>query len=391
MGWLIQYQLTFNTDSMKLVGFTVILLLSAFTFGQSAKKVNARLKAELTVEKQKQDSACQVFQSYNQLNSLQNRLMQKTERFISEAGNVKYYQDVITLTWHTLKRLDQNPEMNDVMTYMNLSNGSHFIRRMLNLNMRPERFDSVLRSTELKGLSIKQQNVRLEARLKEYRDLATLNDLRLRSNISMIKELESYNILVDSAILVYEDAHKALFSREEELEKLLENLRENYRLKGPAGFSDAYQSVFPDVHPIPKKEPVSGDFEFGEGTSEPPPPPAESSRVVAQEPEIFTIVEEFAEFPGGMGALKKYLTDNLKYPERAKEMAISGKVFVQFVVSTGGQISNVKLLRGLPDCKECDTEAIRLVKTMPNWKPGKNNGKTVNSYFNLPVEFKLNK
>lgn len=392
MVWLIQYQLTFNTDSMKLVGFTVILFLSVFTFGQSAKKVNARLRAELTEEKRKQDSAYQVFQSYHQLDSLQIQLRIKRERFMSEAGSTKYYQDLITLTWHKLKCLDENPEMNDVMTYMNLSNGSHFIHRILNPKMRPERFDSVLRSMDLKGLTVKQQNVRLEARVKEYRDLATLNDLRLRSNVSMIKQLESDIILVDSATLVYENAHKALLSREQDLEKLLENLRENYRLKGPAGFSDAYRSVFPSVHPVSKEEKVLIEPKFtGRELTSEPSPPVESSRVVAQEPEIFTVVEEFAEFPGGMSALKKYLTDNLKYPERAKELAISGKVFVQFVVSTGGQISNVKLLRGLPDCKECDTEAIRLVKTMPNWKPGKNNGKAVNSYFNLPVEFKLNK
>ncbi len=312
---------------------------------------------------------------------------------MSEAGSTKYYQDVITLTWHKLKCLDENPEMNDVIKYMNLSNGSHFIHRILNPKMRPERFDSVLKSMDLKGLTVKQQNVRLEARLKEYRDLATLNDLRLRSNVSMIKQLESDIILVDSATLVYENAHKALLSREQDLEKLLENLRENYRLKGPAGFPDIYQSVFPNIHPVSKEKSKdridSGDLEYTQSSVSEPPPPVESSVIAAREPEIYTVVEESAEFPGGVSALKKYLTDKLQYPERAKEEAISGKIYLQFVVSKEGTISNVMLKRGLPGCPECDAEAIRLIKAMPKWKPGKNNGKPVDSYFSLPVTFKI--
>lgn len=100
-------------------------------------------------------------------------------------------------------------------------------------------------------------------------------------------------------------------------------------------------------------------------------------------------VEEPAEYPGGMAALRKYLIDNLVYPQIAKEAGLQGKCYLKFVVSKTGDVSEVRVLRGVPDCRECDQEAVRLVKAMPKWKPGKQNGKAVDSYFNLPVSFKL--
>ncbi|WP_343637536.1 energy transducer TonB [Fluviicola sp.] len=121
----------------------------------------------------------------------------------------------------------------------------------------------------------------------------------------------------------------------------------------------------------------------------PPPPPTAVEYFVKQEPEIFNVVDEPASFPGGREAFVKYLEEKLVYPQVAKDAGISGKVYLKFVVSEQGAISNVKVMRGIPDCKECDREAIRVVTTMPKWIPGKNNGKAVNSYCNLPIVFKL--
>lgn len=104
---------------------------------------------------------------------------------------------------------------------------------------------------------------------------------------------------------------------------------------------------------------------------------------------VHLYVEESAEFPGGMGALKQYLADNIKYPQTALELGVEGKCYLQFVVSASGNISNVEVKRGVPDCPECDKEAVRVVKNMPHWKPGKNGGKAVHSVFNLPVTFKI--
>lgn len=105
---------------------------------------------------------------------------------------------------------------------------------------------------------------------------------------------------------------------------------------------------------------------------------------------IYDVVDEPADFPGGMAAARAYLGNNIKYPQTAVDMSIEGKCYLKFIVSESGNISNVKVVRGVQDCPECDAEAVRVIKSMPNWKPGKVNGKAVNSTFTLPVQFKLN-
>jgi len=106
-------------------------------------------------------------------------------------------------------------------------------------------------------------------------------------------------------------------------------------------------------------------------------------------PEIFEVVGEPAEFPGGRAAMIAFLEKNIKIPPVAEEIGVNGKVYLKFVVSETGNISNVKVQRGIADCKECDEEAKRVVEKMPNWTPGKNNGTPVNQWFTLPIVFKV--
>ncbi len=93
------------------------------------------------------------------------------------------------------------------------------------------------------------------------------------------------------------------------------------------------------------------------------------------------------EFPGGIDALYKFITDNLKYPQLALENAIEGRVYVTFVVDTDGTVKNVRVLRDIGG--GCGREAVRVVEMMPKWIPGKQRGKPVCSQFNLPVNFVL--
>ena len=104
---------------------------------------------------------------------------------------------------------------------------------------------------------------------------------------------------------------------------------------------------------------------------------------------IVAIPDEPAEFPGGHPALVKYLGSNIHYPQGPAELGIQGKCHLKFVVSKIGDISDVKVMRGVSDCPECDKEAVRVVKNMPLWRPGRVKGKPVDSYFNLPVKFAL--
>jgi periplasmic protein TonB len=104
--------------------------------------------------------------------------------------------------------------------------------------------------------------------------------------------------------------------------------------------------------------------------------------------EIFVIVEEMPMFPGGESARIEYLSRNLRYPKLAMEIGIEGSVFLRFVVMEDGSIADVVLVRGIGG--GCDEEAIRAVKSMPRWIPGKQRGVPVKVYFNMPVRFILN-
>ncbi len=115
---------------------------------------------------------------------------------------------------------------------------------------------------------------------------------------------------------------------------------------------------------------------------------------ITEEPEaeeveevIFTVVEESATYPGGMEKMYEYIGSNLKYPQQARETGTQGRVYVTFVVEKDGSLTDVKVLRDIGS--GCGEEAVRVVKSMPKWKPAKQRGKTVRMQFNLPISFTL--
>ena len=147
----------------------------------------------------------------------------------------------------------------------------------------------------------------------------------------------------------------------------------------------------------------------------PPPPPPEVIEIVEDEVEIeneieiedtesdedevieieeeddeefFMVVENMPEFPGGDLGLMKYIQKNVRYPAIAKEYNITGKVYVSFIVDTSGSVTNVKIVRGVD--KNLDAEAVRVVKSLPKYKPGKQRGKAVRVMFTIPINFTLN-
>jgi len=147
----------------------------------------------------------------------------------------------------------------------------------------------------------------------------------------------------------------------------------------------------------------------------PPPPPPEVIEIVEDEVEIeeeleiedtesdedeiieieeeddeefFMVVENMPEFPGGDLGLMKYIQKNVRYPAIAKEYNITGKVFISFIVDKKGSVTNVKVVRGVD--KNLDEEAVRVVKSLPKYKPGKQRGKPVRVMFTIPINFTLN-
>lgn len=109
-----------------------------------------------------------------------------------------------------------------------------------------------------------------------------------------------------------------------------------------------------------------------------------SSTKTAKEPEVYTKVDENAEYATGAEALKQFIKENLNYPPTA---IASGKCNLKLTVNETGKIVNSEVLKGVPACSECDAEAQRVLSLMPNWKPATVKGKAVKSYVLFSVEF----
>ena len=115
--------------------------------------------------------------------------------------------------------------------------------------------------------------------------------------------------------------------------------------------------------------------------------PVEVEEEEVEEQQIFQVVEEMPEFPGGMGDCMKWLGKNMKYPTISQENGVQGRVIVQFVVNRDGSIVDATVARGVDPY--LDKEALRVVGLMPKWKPGKQRGKAVRVKYTLPVMFRL--
>ena len=102
---------------------------------------------------------------------------------------------------------------------------------------------------------------------------------------------------------------------------------------------------------------------------------------------VFEKVEDMPEFPGGEQAMMDFVSKNVVYPQEAQEKGISGRVFVSFIVEKDGSVNEVKVMRGIGG--GCDDEAVRVIKAMPKWKPGKMKGKPVRVSYMMPITFKL--
>ena len=110
---------------------------------------------------------------------------------------------------------------------------------------------------------------------------------------------------------------------------------------------------------------------------------------IVDDSEVFVVVEDQPEFPGGNAAMMKFLSDNIKYPKSAQDNGIQGRVIVNFVVEKDGSLSDVQIVRG--EDPALDKEAVRVIEAMPKWKPGTQRGETVRVRYTLPVVFRLEK
>jgi len=242
-----------------------------------------------------------------------------------------------------------------------------------------------------------------EVRNKEY----GAYKLRKKYNRTMIIALLVGIIIIGTAIITpYINAKAAENSRaraERQVEIKLENLdTPNEQVAPPpppppppADVVQAQKYVPPEVVDSIKPEDVVQLMTADEATAviqneevvEVVEAPKEEVQEEEAEPEPFVVVEEMPMFPGGDAALLTYIGNNTVYPEVAKENNIQGRVIVRFCVTSKGGVSQVSILKGVDP--ELDAEAIRVVNTLPTFKPGKQGGKAVPVWFSVPITFTL--
>ena len=114
---------------------------------------------------------------------------------------------------------------------------------------------------------------------------------------------------------------------------------------------------------------------------------AQKTVVAQKNQQVFDVVEQMPEYPGGMQALFEYLSQNVKYPEDAEKQKVEGRVIATFVVETDGSISNVEVVK--PAFPSLDAEAVRVLSGMPKWSPGMQSGKVVRVKYTVPINFNL--
>jgi protein TonB len=257
---------------------------------------------------------------------------------------------------------------------------------------------------DLTEMKVKAQNEALKLEIDSFKQVNNKNKTLLAEEQqiadSCLETINELNVLNDKYTIlnkILSDKHTLLKNKYDDL---IEKKQAEDRLKREKEVLAASKTKKPKTIPlvppvindseilekqireeINREGDFSGDyFDAAPPMPEPPPP--------SSEPVIYDVVEEPAEFPGGVQAMKDYLAANLKIPTVAEELGINGKVYLRFVVSETGSISNVSVKKGITDCPECDMEAVRVVKKMPKWEPAKNDGKVVNCWFTLPVAFK---
>jgi TonB family protein len=113
----------------------------------------------------------------------------------------------------------------------------------------------------------------------------------------------------------------------------------------------------------------------------------ENKRINEAGNEVFFVVEDMPEFPGGEEALRLFISKNVKYPDEAIKEKVQGKVYITFTVTQEGKVADARIARGV--CPSLDKEALRVINTLPKWKPGKQRGQAVNVEYTVPINFAL--
>lgn len=401
---------------MKLILSLLLICSSTAIFAQSKKTINKRLSLDLKEVKAMNDSIIKEYASVIKsqiavesiISPINNQLTRKREDI-----------EILQARIHTVKgeMFNSGYNPNQFVSENELEN---LYAQAGTLNYEEEYYKLVSSPliivvedpADVSKEKIKVQNQLLLVKINEYAKAIENNKIALFHQQKMLEEMERLKTLAGNQLNIctqasidLDEKYQILVTKQDELrqkeeeerrERLAEetkNAKKNKKAKikyiPPVIVEEEPPLVYEKIdYTIFDTQTVSGDSDWTWDNADvaPPPPPAPS---YSENSEIYEIVEEIPEFPGGWEAMKKFLTDNLRYPPIAKEQGVEGKVYMKFVVTNTGEVSNVNVVRGLAGCPECDAEAKRVIKMMPKWKPGMNKGKAVSCYFSLPIVFKL--
>ena len=369
---------------MKPLLFSLFIIASFNVSGQCAKKQHRQLLADCASEQQKQEEALTVFSkskadfdtvkkiANGKIDSLKTVEKHLLACFFSYSGvlyQLKELKAELPPLIHSFKS-DEVPFHSEFLVPIESALSTVFV------------FEKVSEKTDLGDLSVKEQNKVLRRKMDEYKRYSLSNAIRLGEMKECSARISAFLPRMDSMFRVYKALANDLTSDSWKLQDRLKQEEAVFRKKGPKDFPQVYFLTFPEVFPgfvlaEQLSEPIdNASFEYAY--------PAVGEH---HEARIFESIEGAAVFPGGREKMDEFLSANLRYPVSVREGIISGRVYVKFVVSEKGEISAAQVLKGIPACPECNEEAIRLINSMPNWIPAKNEGKTVKSYVGLPVKF----
>lgn len=344
--------------------------------GQTPKKLNAQLRKEYAWQQKNYDSVFSAYQQIQLKYAGQTKLIREgydvnrtyTTNFDRKKGEAKsHYQDLQKLKQDAPFKRNMDSLTRLAVTYKFTTHRGVY-RELENQYFRSKRTWDL---EEVTHYTTKEQNVWIDGVNQQIWE-ATANLLRDQREISRLMD-SIPGVMQELDQMLQSNRSKALFAEMvfSELDNRLRQLRIEFNEKGAENFPPEYRQVFQGIsEAMPMSEVVDSPMEKR-----------------PEEIVIYEVVEDMPEYPGGIEALKKFLAQNVVYPPAALEKGIQGKCIIQFVISETGIPSNYIVKRGVPDCPECDQEALRVVKLMQNWKPGKINGKAVKSTYLVPVRF----
>jgi protein TonB len=377
--------------------FCFLIVLNSF--GQSAKKENIRLHSEHAAEVAKHDSLKIVFNQQSgqmtkmridagylaeDIMSLMRKIHKSTEAINKSAANLK-------LLGLATDSVSDNVEI-ELLNKLNVE--VQPLRPVFEENFR---YESIYEKLELEEQKRKTQNELLKQSIRNYKVKYYVNSKNLEKIESNIKQIDSLILELKKLENNFKNVSENLKEKETENRDKLNTLENDYIKRGPKGFPKDYAVVFPDAFTerTPPKNlafdgvvEMPGDYEvIGDVDAVPAPKPVPEPARTINEDEIYEFVDEPATFLGGSEAWYAYTKKNLVVPSEFKKLGKSARCYVRFIVSKDGEISNVKLVRGIDNCPECDKEALRLMKNLPLFVPGRINGQNVNSQVSLPIRF----